>query len=120
MLPTYHNLQLTVLDKRINTWEQGDVVAFRCDGLNAVLVKRIVACPGDSVYIYGGTLYVNGEISRVYGDAFAFDFAGLLREPVTLDEDEYIVIGDNIAQSKDSRYPEVGVVRADSIIGRVM
>ena len=51
MAPTYHNLQLVVLDKRGEAYEPGEVIAFSCDGLNAVLVKRVVAGPGDTAQI---------------------------------------------------------------------
>ena len=120
MAPAYHSWQLVVLDRQARDWHAGDVVAFRCEGLDAVLVKRVVAGPGDTAQIVDGALIVNGERSRVYGDAVAFDFAGLLSDPVELGTDEYIVIGDNVAESRDSRYPEVGVVRGESIVGRVM
>lgn len=120
MLPAYHNWQLVVLDKRANDYRPGDVVAFRCEGLNAVLVKRIAAGPGDTVQILNGTLYVNGEISRVYSEKGIFEYAGMLSDSLTLDDGEYIVIGDNIAQSRDSRYAEVGIVEADDIIGKLI
>lgn len=119
MLPAYHHLQLAVVDKRNPAFQQGDVIAFRCEALSAVLVKRVVACPGDRVFIDEGTLSVNGETSRVYADEGAFEYAGLLSEVRILADGEYIVIGDNIARSKDSRYPEVGIVRRTQILGRV-
>ena len=120
MAPAYHSWQLVALDKRARDLRAGDVIAFRCDGLDAVLVKRVAAGPGDTAQIVDGTLLVNGETSRVYGKGFAFAYDGILAAPITLGEDEYIVIGDNIAESRDSRYPEVGIVNGKTIIGRVM
>ena len=120
MAPSYHNLQLVVLDKRRQTYAEGDVIAFHCEGFSAVLVKRIAGCPGDAVVIDGGTLLVNGQLSHTYNQEGMFENAGLLADPIKLDEDEYIVIGDNVAESKDSRYSEVGIVRAETILGRVV
>lgn len=119
MSPTYHHLQMAVLDKRDRAFQAGDVVAFDCRGLSATLVKRVAAVPGDNVVIENGVLLVNGAPSPVYGEA-AFAFAGLLERPIALGEDEYVVIGDNIDESKDSRYAEVGVVRAEDIIGKLI
>lgn len=130
MSPSFHNLQLVILDKHPEVFTYGDVIAFECEGLDAVLVKRVVACPGDTVQIVvwpeqdndcvaGGVLLVNGETSTVYGAEAVFDYAGLAAEPLVLGPGEYFVIGDNVAESKDSRYEEVGVVREESVIGRV-
>ena len=40
--------------------------------------------------------------------------------PIRLSEDQYIVIGDNIVESKDNRYELVGIVEEDGIIGEVI
>ena len=119
MLPSYHNMQLVVLDKHNREYHAGDVIAFRCEGLSAVLVKRIAACGGDTARIVDGTFYVNGEVSALYEEG-SFDYAGILEEEVKLSAGEYIVIGDNIAVSKDSRNPEVGIVQEATIIGRII
>ena len=60
-----------------------------------------------------------GQIFRRY-EKETFGFSGLLSSPVSLKEGEYIVIGDNLDESRDSRYEEVGIVSADSFIGRVV
>lgn len=120
MAPAYHHLQLVVLDKRADAYAPGEVIAFRCDGLDAVLVKRVIAGPGDTAQIDDGTLLINGVISTIYPVKCAFEYAGLLEECVAMGEGEYVVIGDNLAQSKDSRYPEVGIIEAGDIFGRVI
>ncbi len=120
MSPAYHNMQLTVLDRRTKEYTYGDVVAFSCGQLDAVLVKRVAAVPGDTVLIEEGILYVNGEISTVYPEEAVFQYAGTAAEPLMLAEDEYFMIGDNIAESRDSRYEDVGVINADSIMGKLI
>lgn len=118
MLPSYHNMQLVVLDKHNREYHAGDVIAFRCEGLSAVLVKRIAACGGDTARIVDGTFYVNGEVSALYEEGL-FNYAGILEEEVELSTGEYVVIGDYIAVSKDSRNPEIGIVQEETIIGRI-
>ena len=119
MLPSYHNMQLVVLDKHNREYQVGDVIAFRCEGLSAVLVKRIAACEGDKVQIVDSTLYVNGEVSSLYEEG-SFDYAGILEKKVELSSGEYLVIGDNIAVSKDSRVETVGIVQEHTIIGKIV
>lgn len=119
MEPNYHNLQMLILDKHDHNYKVGDVVAFRCKELSSVLVKRIVAVPGDNVMIINGKLYVNGSECEYYSQN-TFQYEGILEQMLFLDNDEYIVIGDNIDQSKDSRYKEVGTVGKANIIGKVI
>ena len=119
MAPSFHNMQLVLLDKHSREYSYGDVIAFRCEELDTVLVKRVAACPGDTVQIKEGVLFVNGAVSEVYGLAVSFEYAGLAEEKLVLGSDEYFVIGDNVSESKDSRYEEVGAVDAGDVIGRV-
>lgn len=119
MVPAYGHMQLVVLNRHDRTFQRGDVAAFRCEGLSSVLVKRIAAVPGDTAVIQDGILYVNGSVSEVYGEDYTFAYAGLLEEQITLQPGEYLMLGDNTAQSRDSRYPEVGVVAESEIYGRV-
>lgn len=120
MLPSYHNMQIVILDKHSEEYGYGDVVAFRCDGLEATLIKRIVACPGDTVIIEDGILYVNETISEVFSEKNVFGYEGIAVKKIYLDEEQYFVIGDNISESKDSRYSEVGCVCIADIIGKIV
>lgn len=119
------------LDYRFGSMQRNDVVICRYPGrVNwsanigaavslenyTLFVKRLVALPGDTVEIKGGHLYVNDELvpdpekqgSRPY------DFA-----KITLDEDQYFVIGDNRQTSHDSRASDVGPISASAIMGKV-
>ena len=119
MEPTYHNLQFVVLNKHERDFGIGDVIAFRCEGFQTVLFKRIAAGPGDTVVIRDGTLFVNDVRTPLYREG-AFAFAGMLENAITLADGEYIVIGDNTAESKVSRYTQVGVVRQEMILGKLV
>lgn len=120
MLPTYHNMQFVLMDRHSENYTYNDVIAFWCEDLRAVLIKRIVACPGDEVLILEGTLYVNGEVSNVFSEEYLFEYAGIANDIVQLTAGQYFVIGDNMDKSKDSRYPAVGCVSVESIKGKLI
>ena len=120
MLPAYHNMQLVLMDRHSQDYTYGDVVVFRCSGLDTVLIKRIAACPGDEVFIRESRLCVNGDASTVFPQEYLFEYAGIAENPLQLTANQYFVIGDNIEKSKDSRYLKVGCVSADSIKGKLL
>lgn len=119
MLPAYNHMQLVILDRHNRVFQKGDVIAFYCDNLSSVLVKRMVAGPGDTAQIVDGTLIINGQVSQVYPDVGIIPNPGILAELVKLGPEQYLVLGDNLSESKDSRYPEVGIVSAEKIFGKV-
>jgi signal peptidase I len=103
--------------------DRGDIVVFRtpeqaaeqCPGPGGVFVKRLVGLPGDELEIRDGQLYLNGEPQSepyVYGGEVGDNFG-----PVTVNEDEYFMMGDNRYQSCDSR--EWGTVPHENLIGPV-
>ena len=120
MAPSYHNFQLVVLNRHDRNLQRGDVAAFWCEGLSRILLKRIAAVPGDKAVIRDGTLYVNDQISEVYGEQGMFSYAGILESEIVLQPGEYLMLGDNAQESKDSRYPEVGLIPEAQIYGCVM
>ncbi len=117
MLPAYHNMQITMVDKHSKDYKAGDVIVFDCQGLSDILVKRVVGVPGDILRIEDGTLYINGIASN---EDTLFDYAGILEDSIELAGDEYIVFGDNTSISRDSRYGNVGIVKSSDIIGEIM
>lgn len=120
MVPSYRNMQFTILDRHGSDFSYGDVIAFRCDSLSSILVKRVAACPGDTVIIKGGTLYINNTISKVYPEMELFEYAGVLDEETHLNENQYIVIGDNVSESKDSRFETVSSIERKNILGKIV
>ena len=118
MEPTYHSGQFLILDKHSRDYNYGDVIAFKKDGINGYLVKRIFAVPGDWVCIRDGIIYINGQPQ--YEEMQRIDFAGIAGEQILLGEDDYFVLGDNFDRSRDSRYVEIGPVSRDEIKGKVI
>ena len=98
--------------------KEGDIIVFTPNGSRNThfYVKRIVAVPGDVVGIKDGKLYVNNTIVD-YGYDKIMD-AGIVEDEITLDTDEYFVMGDNCNNSEDSRSGNIGPVSRDMIEGR--
>lgn len=97
------------------SYERGDVVIARENG--TPIVKRVIGVPGDRVQFVGDDLYVNGQLVQEPYVTDANYNKGILKEVVTLGEDEYILLGDNRDVSNDSRY--FGSVKGNSIKGKV-
>ena len=118
MEPNFHHLQLVMIEKRSQNISAGDVVVFRKNGIRGVVIKRVVACPGDTVLIKNGLLFVNGMTES--------DPASLIEEPgraekaIVLGMGKYFVLGDNVNHSIDSRFKEISDVDTEEILGKVI
>ena len=76
--------------------------------------------PGETVCIDGDSVYVNGELLAEDFGYTAMGAPGIAKSGVTLGEDEYFVLGDNRAISKDSRSEAVGAVPLSRIGGKMI
>lgn len=95
-----------------------DVIVFTKDG-EVNLIKRVIGLPGEKVEIKEGIIYIDGnQLEEQYGQNPMNQEA----EPVELQlgEEEYFVLGDNRLVSLDSRYPSVGAVEKEEIIGKAI
>ncbi len=99
--------------------KENDVIVFYPNGneKSHYYIKRVVACPGDTVKISEGVLFVNGQAFDEEG-AVEIEYAGVAEETITVSEDEYFVLGDNRNDSEDSRYANVGTVKKEYIEGK--
>lgn len=123
MEPTLYNGQRILMNRimyRLSTPKRGDVIVFLPNGNqnSHYYVKRVAAEPGDTVVIREGVLYVN-SVPYTKAELDKIADPGILENELTLEKDEYFVIGDNINNSEDSRSGNIGPVKADSIIGKV-
>lgn len=80
-------------------------------------VKRLIGLPGDTVAIEEGVVYINGmPVEEPYLDPKHTRRKPNM-EPLTLEADEYFVLGDNRDNSNDSR--RVGPLKRGMIVGKV-
>lgn len=119
MAPTIQAGDHVIVDKRAYrdaVPERGELAVFHAPGAGEVTLKRVIGVPGDRVAIEDGVLMVNGHRQREpYADPASIDseFFG----PVTVRPGTVFVLGDNRADSIDSR--DFGAVPVDRLIGRV-
>ncbi|NBJ88250.1 signal peptidase I [Acutalibacter sp. 1XD8-36] len=108
-----------VVTGKASEYQRGDIVAFYYN--NTLLVKRIIAKGGDEVDIDGdGNVTVNGQaISEPYVTEKTLGESNVTF-PYSVPQDEFFVLGDNRAQSVDSRNTALGAVTQDLIVGKLL
>lgn len=85
---------------------------------NTYYIKRIIGLPGETVQVIDGYVYIDGEqLDEHYGNEL-MESPGIAEDPITLEEDEYFVLGDNRNHSSDSRDATVGVLHRKDLLGR--
>ena len=95
-------------------FERNDIIVLDEKEDEEIIIKRIIALPGETIKIQNGKIYIN---DKEYNDEFAYGDTSDY-EQVTLGENEYFILGDNRLISKDSRY--FGTITEDEIIGKVV
>jgi signal peptidase I len=118
MTPTYTDGQLLLVNRlayRFGAMRRGDVVAITLHGGKAVLVKRIVALPGERIRIEDGQVLVD--------DAPLVEPYCVYRLPWNVEEaalgpDEVFVIGDNRAMLE--KHHTFGRAHRNRILGRMI
>ena len=118
MTPTLNDGQI-VISLKSGEFGTGDVIAFYYN--NKILIKRLIAGPGDWVNIdEDGHVYVNGEeLIEPYVDELAFGYCDI-QLPYQVPDERYFVIGDHRSVSLDSRSTSVGCVASEQIVGRIV
>ncbi len=96
-----------------------DIAAYTQTGEDSVYLKLILGLPGETVQIKDGRVLINGVLLEDERISFSIPNAGIAEEPVLLGEDEYFLIGRSPDASRDSRFSDIGNIRASEIRGTV-
>jgi signal peptidase I len=144
-----YGLRLPVLNTEIVSLgepQRGDVVVFRLPADPSTnYIKRLVGLPGDRIIVRDKRVYVNDELQSVELDGMFEPFGSTPLAQIGIEQlgdrkhrtlyiperpsvdfnDEvpaghYFFMGDNRDNSRDSRFPEVGFVPADNVVGRAV
>jgi signal peptidase I len=107
MIPTLRVGDRVLVNKfiyRFTEPERGDIVVFESvEGGGEDLIKRVVAVPEDTISVRRGKVVLNGEprrepyVNRRYPDRS-------FSPPTTVPRGHVFVMGDNRANSRDSRF----------------
>ena len=108
-----------VVSTKSSSFERGDVIAFYYN--NKVLIKRVIATPGETVDIKeDGTVIINGEeVVEDYITDKAFGNCDI-DLPYQVPENKIFVMGDHRSVSVDSRNTVVGCVGEEQIVGKIV
>ena len=134
MDPSFATGDYLIVDEisyRFSEPQRGDVVVFNAGFIPGFtkqrFIKRVIGLPGETVIITNGQVQIIKDGKTLILDENylpdnlkTYGYNGsdlsLLPEEITLKDNQYFVLGDNRAQSYDSRY--WGVVNKSEIIGK--
>ena len=133
MEPTLQHADRMYVNKLFYKPERGDVVIVKSEKTNdRFWIKRVIAVEGDTLYIdfERGDVYVNGEMidepyikeptrrTGRYIDNLMSKGEFTIGNPITIEEGEVFVMGDNRNNSADSRV--IGPVAVEDIEGHAV
>lgn len=110
----YHRVDLDNLSKYLPFFEssgykkiikkpnRGDIIVFRYpNNPKKMFVKRVIGISGDEIKIVDGYVYLNGgKLPELY---LSNSYSGANIAPKVIGKDLFFVLGDNRAESNDSR-----------------
>ena len=122
MQPTYRDGQKLYINS-LSLWlhppQRGDILAIRTSGIHNLLLKRVIALPGERVRIVRGQVLIDGEpLDEPYlHNPAPWDWPKGRAEEV-MGPDEFLMIGDNRTMRVDEH--EFGAAQRSRLVGRVL
>ena len=120
MEPSLTSGSLALFYRLDHTYRRNDIVLFRPNGRNELLIKRIVAVAGDRVDIddQTGTLLINGTAEReAAAVGKTYSRTGGTAFPLRVPDGCVFVLGDNREAALDSR--SIGPIGVGGVVGKV-
>lgn len=118
MKPLLENNEI-VLSLKTKKLKQGDIIAFYQG--NKILIKRVVAVPGNYISIdEEGNIYVDGEVLNEPYVTNKQKGETNIEFPYQVPESEYFVLSDERDKTNDSRNEDIGLIKKDNVIGKVI
>lgn len=124
MEPTYHNRSINFVNRLAYLFHEprrGDVVSIRFsrpEGFatpSEMLMKRIIALPGETLSFHEGHAYINGKLLDEPYVKLPCDWE---HEPILCGPDQYYVVGDN--RSMPFEFHKQGRAERDRIVGKIL
>ena len=97
---------------RINGTKRFDIVVLKNEADNDRIIKRVIGLPNEKIEYKDNKLYINGEEVKTN-----IDFKDTEDFTAETKDNEYFVLGDNRAVSKESRI--LGNFKKEEILGKV-
>lgn len=123
MHPTFENLDYLIVDELVydfSTPARGDVIVFRYPNNPSIFyIKRVIGLPGETVSIDHGVITVTTITGKkqTLAEPYIVNEDATYTKDITLNADEYFVMGDNRPNSSDSRV--WGPLPRKDVVGRV-
>ena len=124
MVPTLYDSQHYLLNRwvyYVRSPRKSDIVVLRDPSDNGYSVKRVIAAPGDSIYLRNGSVYLNGcKLQEVYlaPGTPTFTDSKYRDQLILCGKDQFFLLGDNRLNSIDSRC--YGPVPRRNILGPIV
>lgn len=106
--------------------DRGDIIVFHSDIINdrtgekELLIKRVIGVEGDIISFEDNNVYRNGDV--IAEDYICNETPADRNYPngekFLVGKDEIFAMGDHRSVSMDSRYPDVGMVKEDKVVGK--
>ena len=117
MEPNLHTAQRVVVEKVTYRFfhgpRRGDIVVIDMPEQSEMLIKRVVALPGETVEVRRGKVYIAGE---EINEPWPVNLGGSSYGPHTIPPLHVFVLGDNRGASNDSR--SFGPIPIEHVVGR--